>query len=286
MIRIDEKKCNLCGLCVKDCVSGVFRMRDGRPLPLHPELCNSCSHCLAVCARGAILHEGLRGDIPGRVQRRLLQPRAYREIVLSRRSVRHYSQEPVSREVLEEILDVARFSPTASNIQNVHYTAVTDRALLQEVSARIFGLGEKINRVFTRRPVRVLTRTLQNVGFVKTLERYARGWDFYREQVAAGRDLLFHGAPVLLVISAPSGQNLARDNCLIAATNIANYAHALGLGTCFIGLLVAAMQFDRTLYGRFRLPALRRVHAALTLGHPAIRHGNHVVRRPASVQVL
>jgi len=77
---------------------------------------------------------------------------------------------------------------------------------------------------------------------------------------------------------------MASDNCLIAATNIANYAHALGLGTCFIGFLVWAMLLDRSLHERFRIPAGHRVHAALILGTPAIRYGFHAVRKPASVQ--
>ena len=285
MIRIDEGKCNRCGLCVKDCISGVFRLEDGRPLPLHPELCNRCSHCVAVCPKQAVVHGGLGALPTAKVQRRLLQPRAYREIALSRRSVRHYRQDPVPREVLEEILDMARYSPTASNMQNVHYTVVTDRALLEGVSRRIFGVADKINEVFSRKPVQLLSRRLlQNAGIVKTLERYARVWEFYKGQMLEGRDLLFHGAPVLFLIHAPKRQNMASDNCLIAATNIANYAHALGLGTCFIGFLVWAMLLDRSLHGRFRIPAGHRVHAALILGTPAIRYGFHAVRKPASVQ--
>jgi len=284
MIRIDERKCNRCGLCVKDCVSGVFRLEDGRPLPLYPELCNRCSHCVAVCPKQAVVHRGLGARPTAKVQRRLLNARAYREIALTRRSIRHYRQEPVRREVLEDILDVARYSPTASNIQNVHYTVVTDRVLLQEVSRRIFGLADRINEVFSLRLVQVLSRRLQNTAAVKTLERYARSWEFYKEQVLEGRDLLFHGAPVLLLFHARKGQNMASDNCLIAATNIANYGHALGLGTCFIGLLVRAMMLDRSLHRRFRIPAGHRVHAALIVGHPSFRHGSHVVRKPASVQ--
>lgn len=284
MIRIDPKRCIRCGSCVKDCISGVFRMQEGIPLPLYPDLCNRCSHCIAVCPTHAVIHKGL-GEKPSlRIQRTAIRAKAYREITLSRRSIRQYTPDPVPREIIEEILDVARYSPTASNAQNVHYTVVGNQDLLQRVSKRLFGIAEKINKVFTLGPVQAASARLKDLGPVKTLHRYSMTWEFYKEQVSGGRDLIFHNAPMLLLLHAPKGQNLSRDNCLIAATNIANYAHTLGLGTCFIGILTTAMQIDRSLYRLFRIPEGHKVHAALILGYPAITYKYHVVRRPPSVQ--
>jgi nitroreductase/NAD-dependent dihydropyrimidine dehydrogenase PreA subunit len=284
MIRIDPKRCTGCGACVRDCISGVFVMKGKAPEAVFPQLCNRCSHCIAVCPAQAIVHEGLGSTVPGRIQKRLVQARSYREIALSRRSVRQYTQEPVPREIVEEILDLARYSPTASNSQNVHYTVVADRALLEKVSRRLFRIGERINRVFTLGPVQAASARFKDVGPVKILERYSRRWVFYREQVAAGKDLIFHNAPMLLLLHTSGGQGLSRDNCLIAATNIANYAHCLGLGTCFIGILTTAMRLDRSLYGLFKIPRRHTVHAALTLGYPAVRYVRHVVRKPAAVE--
>jgi nitroreductase len=98
--------------------------------------------------------------------------------------------------------------------------------------------------------------------------------------------LVFHHAPVLVLLHAPRRNSLARDNCIIAASNMANHAHALGLGTCFIGILVTAMQVDRFLHRRFRIPETHRVYAALTLGYPDVQHTHHVVRKPPPVQRL
>jgi nitroreductase len=261
-------------------------MQDGMPAPLYPELCNRCSHCVAVCPKQAVLHEGLGGRPTPRIQRRLIQAKTYREIALTRRSIRNYRSEPVPREIIEEILDVARYSPTASNAQNVHYTVVANQDLLRKVSRRIFGVGEKIHKIFTLGPVQTASSMVKDIGPVKTLDRYSKRWSYFKEQVSAGLDLIFHKAPVILLLHTPKGQNLARDNCLIAATNIANYAHTLGLGTCFIGILTFAMRIDRSLYKQFQIPEGHTVHAALTLGYPAIRHVYHVVRKPPAVQWL
>ncbi len=224
--------------------------------------------------------------MPHRIQKRYLQPRYYKEIALSRRSIRHYRSEPVPREVIEALLDVARYSPTASNAQNVHYTVVANRVLLDSVSRKLFGIGETINKVFTSAPVQAASERFKDVGPIRILARYSRRWQLYKEQVAAGRDLIFHNAPLLLLVHTPKGQSLSRDNCLIAATNIANYAHCLGLGTCFIGILVTAMRIDPSLSGIFRIPKGHTVHAALTIGYPAVSYMRHVVRKAAPVSWL
>jgi len=286
MIRIDSKRCINCGRCAEDCNSGVFRITAGHPAVAHEDRCNYCSHCLAVCPAAAIVHQGLDGVQPPRVRKGLLQAPAYREIVMSRRSVRRYKPDPVPREVVQQILDLARYSPTASNAQNVHFTVVSRRSLLDEVSGRLFTFGDRVYRFYTQGPVQRLRRLARGLEAVKSLDRYTENWPYYREQVEKGTDLLFHHAPVLLLLHAPKGQGLSRDNCLIAAANIDNYAHALGLGACFIGLLVTAMQMDRSLPKKFGIPPAHRVYAALTLGYPAFPHPYHPVRKGPAVQWL
>ena len=286
MIRIDSKRCIRCGRCVEDCNTGVFQLEGEMPVVAHENRCNFCSHCLAVCPRAAVVHDGLGGVQPPRVQRKWLQAAAYREIVKSRRSVRRYKPDPVPRQVVEQLIDLARFSPTASNAQNVHFTVVSRRALLEQVSRRLFTFGDRVYRMYTQTPLQRLSRLARKSQVVKTLDQYTENWLTYRELVDKGRDLLFHQAPVLLLLHAPKGQGLSRDNCLIAATNIDNYAHALGLGACYIGLLVTAMQMDRSLNRTFGIPPAHRVYAALTLGTPAFAHPFHPVRKGPAVQWL
>ncbi|MGB9498350.1 MAG: nitroreductase family protein [Dissulfuribacterales bacterium] len=48
------------------------------------------------------------------------------------------------------------------------------------------------------------------------------------------------------------------EKCNIAATNITNYAHSLGLGTCFIGFVTLASRFSRELCGLIELPKGRK----------------------------
>ena len=57
------------------------------------------------------------------------------EAVTSRRAVRGFTDEPVSREVLERVLSAAAWSPSGSNLQPWNSYALTG-ALLAELKTR------------------------------------------------------------------------------------------------------------------------------------------------------
>lgn len=62
----------------------------------------------------------------------------FREIVLRRRMVRHFSPEPVDLEVLKRILDLARHAPSAGFTQGQAFVVVTQAELRQKI-ARLCG---------------------------------------------------------------------------------------------------------------------------------------------------
>ena len=51
--EIDYKKCNSCGLCVKNCRFDALKMVNGKP-KLNPFLCEGCGACEAICPQKAI----------------------------------------------------------------------------------------------------------------------------------------------------------------------------------------------------------------------------------------
>jgi nitroreductase len=55
------------------------------------------------------------------------------EAILSRRSIRRYTQEPVSDEALKTLLAAAMSAPSAGNEQPWHFIVITDRRLLDEI---------------------------------------------------------------------------------------------------------------------------------------------------------
>ncbi|MBS0013002.1 MAG: nitroreductase family protein, partial [Desulfobacterales bacterium] len=76
------------------------------------------------------------------------------------------------------------------------------------------------------------------------------------------------------------------ENCNIAAADIMNYAHARGLGTCYIGFVTLALKYFPNLCRLAGLPRGRRAHACLTMGYPAHTYARIPSRRPRPVDWL
>ncbi len=277
-IIFDEEKCSRCMLCVRDCTSGVLSTVDGKPVAVEPDWCSLCSHCIAVCPRDAIRHDGLDAGQALPVDRDQFNPENYRAIVESRRSVRHYRATPVPREQIERIIDLSRYAPTARNDENVGYVVVTDPELIKRVSGRIFGVAQDL---YARTRQGALGRFMDITGLSRT--RAMRRMGQRREEAAAGRDFILHNAPVLILLFAPRFAPFARDSCTIAATTLINYAHSLGLGTCIIGYLTLALRYSPALKQMLGVPRGKRVHASLVMGYPAYGYARTVSRKSPEI---
>ena len=61
--------------------------------------------------------------------------RSGEELLRSRRSIRDFTQRPVPDKVLQNVLDVSRFAPTANNSQPYYFRVVRDKSILEWLSA-------------------------------------------------------------------------------------------------------------------------------------------------------
>jgi len=63
-------------------------------------------------------------------------------VLKSRRSVRSYSEKPIPKEVLEEIIEAGLYAPTGRNCRNTLFLVVTDKELrdkLSRMNAQVMG---------------------------------------------------------------------------------------------------------------------------------------------------
>jgi Fe-S-cluster-containing hydrogenase component 2 len=54
IVRIDESRCDGCGLCVTPCAEAAIEIVDGKARVVREELCDGAGFCLAVCPSGAL----------------------------------------------------------------------------------------------------------------------------------------------------------------------------------------------------------------------------------------
>jgi len=57
IIKIDEEKCNGCGVCVPACAEGALQIIDGKAKLISEKYCDGLGACLGECPQGAITIE-------------------------------------------------------------------------------------------------------------------------------------------------------------------------------------------------------------------------------------
>jgi ferredoxin len=62
IVRIDEEKCNGCGLCVDACHEGALQLVDGKARLMSESYCDGLGNCLPECPAGAITIEERDAD--------------------------------------------------------------------------------------------------------------------------------------------------------------------------------------------------------------------------------
>ncbi len=57
IVKIDEEKCNGCGVCIPACVEGALKIVDGKARLTSEKYCDGLGACLSECPQGAITVE-------------------------------------------------------------------------------------------------------------------------------------------------------------------------------------------------------------------------------------
>jgi len=152
-----------------------------------------------------------------------------RDAILGRRSVRKYKSDPVPKEVLEEIMDLAVWAPSGMNRQNWFFVVVAgdlrDRVVEICYQGYLSYIGKKVEKVFSHKP-HVVRETR---SFFATLG----------------------GAPVVIFAYAePGPESIFTDVQSVSAViqNMLLLAHERGLGTCWMtGPLNMEEEFNKLL---------------------------------------
>jgi Fe-S-cluster-containing hydrogenase component 2 len=150
-IIVDRDLCTKCNTCAVICPMGLISPADETTLPVLPDgkvpLCIGCGHCEADCPSGALTSPGGEPvNAGGLADSTSIDPDRLGLYLKSRRSVRNYKPEPVSRETITKILDIARYAASGGNAQPVEWLVVHDR---KEVK-RIAGLTIEWIRTLSR----------------------------------------------------------------------------------------------------------------------------------------
>jgi len=283
--RVIESKCIGCERCVAVCPSFVLEMAEEKSKVARGEWCIGCGHCGAVCPSEAILHEGMDFEkYPKEGATPAIAPEVLDLLIRERRSVRNYTADPIPKEFLEKILDAGRYGPTGTNSQNVHYVVLTSPDQIEKLRKMTIRFYEKL---FSRAQGWFGSLFLSLVAGKKTVEYLHESLPkmmVAREAMNRGQDRLFYHAPAVIIAHAESWDTSSSFNCSVALYNCSLMAHALGLGCCFNGFLVNAVNHSRKIKSWLGiLPADHRCYSAMGLGYPKMKYPRLVSRQHPKV---
>jgi nitroreductase/Pyruvate/2-oxoacid:ferredoxin oxidoreductase delta subunit len=286
---IDPEKCTGCGLCLKVCPAQTISMTGDRAM-VSGSHCLQCGHCAAVCPVAAIEVLAIAADSLS-FQTFAFDPRwlpwgacATGELVrlmASRRSCRNYLTTPVARAVLEDLVKIGTTAPSGTNSQKWTFTVLARRAQVEKLGDRVGAFFARLNKMAGNPLLRGLSRLFSHDVLGNYYRRY---YDSVQKGLKAraeeGRDLLFHGAPAVILIGSEEGASCPVEDALLATQNILLAAHAMGLGTCLIGFAVAAMAHEPAIKDLLAIPRPEKIHSVIVLGYPNEPYQRLTGRRP------
>lgn len=294
MIHIDHATCKSCGLCGEVCPRHLLEVVEdsgNRRTEIAAEragLCMTCGHCLAVCPTGSISVDGLEADAFQPLSPMEIGERQLLTLLRQRRSVRRYKKKPVSRDVLERIVEAVHASPTGTGSVSNGVIVVERRDAIESMMEHTYSMYEGLERALKNPIARFFVKRKAGARAVSTLDRFVMpGMHWYMRWRKEGRsDEISRDCPALMLFSGPADEPMVEENCTIAAFHAILMAETLGVGTCFNHLIPPACNRVPELRNMLGLAAGAEVHASVTMGYPAVKFRRAIHHRAAEVRYV
>lgn len=159
------------------------------------------------------------------------------ECLKTRRSIRSFTNEPVSKEEIEKVIEGASYAPSWKNSQSVRYIAVIDEDVIEKVANECMMHFEWNKNIVKNAPALIVVTTIN-------------GWSGYERDGSE---------------STSKGSHWQSFDAGIAAQTLCLAAHGHGLGTVIMGVYDEAKVIDV-----LEVPEGQSVSALIAIGHPAV----------------
>lgn len=192
------------------------------------------------------------------------------KIIYRRRSVRNYKSKPVHEDLVLRILEAGRFAPSAGNYQPWKFIVVRDPAIISDMTQDVVENAKRLSALLDyRKPGASWRRPLANL-MIRWKRNELHPTPFGAVSlIADGRLSLYHGAStVIFIFKDVRGVSNPDLDCGIVGQNMVLTAHAMGLGTCWVGFAKLAFESGKKWNEFFDIRFPYKFASSLAVGWP------------------
>ncbi len=249
--NFQSNKCTACGICSKVCPNDAVLTNSTGLVISFSSACIGCAHCGCYCPSNCF-------KLPKEEDREIAKPQELQNLFEIRRSIRLFSDKIIADSVIHSLLEPVGFSPTGKNSQGVTVDVIQ---------------GTEIIKKLIVNPITKIAKIINCCGIFSLLAGSAAE---PVKKLCAGIDVVTWNAPCVLLFKAPLGNVTGKTDSIIAATMVSIKAESMGLGVFWNGVIQITSSI---------LP-LKRSHAVLCIGYPALKKYQHISERKWSKKII
>ncbi len=255
---VDKNTCKGDGRCVEICPIKILQMNKETKtpefIPGGEDICINCGHCFAFCPPGSIKLSTMNPEEAMPLEHsKLPNPEQVELLLKGRRSIRNYKDEPVKKESIEKLLDIARYAPSGINRQPVDWLVINGKDKVKELAAAVAAWMEEL--------INAKSPLAESLNFGRLVESWKNG-----------EDKICRGAPCLVIAYGLKDDPLVPQSCTISTTYLELAAFGFGLGGCWAGYVNMAVNMSENVRKVTGLSSRATVGGAMMLGYAKYRY--------------
>lgn len=253
IIKVNKDLCIGCSLCKNDCPLNNIDIKNKKSV-IKSQDCIKCGHCVAICPKEAITMTGFDESPIEFTKQPTLDSNELLMALKARRTIRKFKNKEVPSEVIQQIIEAGRFTPSAKNAQDISYIVLGDnKGRYEEVAVKIF---RKIKPIVSL-------------------------WMKDAKEATIDDNFFFKKAPVVIMVVAKD-----KVSGSFAASNMALMAESHGLGVLYSGFFTEVAKYSPKLRRLLNIKSKGNVVATLVIGYPDVKYRRTTQKEPANVIYL
>lgn len=253
IIEVNKDLCIGCGLCKNDCPVNNIIIKDKKSVIKNQD-CIKCGHCAAICPKEAITLTGFDEPPIELSKQPILDSNELLMAIKSRRTIRKFKNKKVPLEIIQQIIEAGRFTPSAKNAQDVSYIVLDENK----------DKYEKIAVKFFRRIKPIVSLFMKSA-----------------KEVTIDDNFFFKQAPIAIMVVTKD-----KVSGSLAASNMALMAESFGLGVLYSGFFTTVANHSPKLKKALNLKHNDYVVTTLVIGYPDVKYRRTAQKETANVRYL